>query len=414
MTTQHPPGTDRLRFGADHVPSAGRLRSWLDFSADAARRDFEDLAGLGLDHVRVLPIWPWIQPSRSLIRRRGIDDLLELIDVAAEFALEVAVDLWQGHLASFDLLPSWVPARHQYGVRTDALVRTGLTAYVEQVCRAVATRANVFAVTLGPEADHLRPAERVDPAERDDRAEQDVRTAELLAAARAAAPRLLTLCPLDGAARHGPGQPVTGGPGGPVTVRTRGYGRIGAREDPLGPAATSHADYLVELAAASSADPLRPVWLQEVGVPRPEVPATEAAAVRLTIDQVAANPALWGITWRCSHDTDRRAAGFPDVEGEHGLFTVDRRRTPAASQLASRIAELRARRALAVDRPALVCDLGPDTPPGHRTELAPGGAFHAEWVRLRRAGPLAVLPAHRAEDGAYLAARRIGTVLART
>jgi hypothetical protein len=51
------------RFGANYVPSAGWFYSWLDYDGDAVRRDFADLAGLGLDHVRVFPVWPWIPPS---------------------------------------------------------------------------------------------------------------------------------------------------------------------------------------------------------------------------------------------------------------------------------------------------------------------------------------------------------------
>ncbi|WP_371501938.1 glycosyl hydrolase [Kitasatospora sp. NBC_00374] len=412
MTTQHP-GTDRLRFGADYVPSSGWLSSWLDFSADTARRDFEDLAGLGLDHVRVFPIWPWIQPNRSLIRRQGIDDLLELIDIAAEFDLDVAVDLLQGHLSSFDFLPSWVLTWHQRSVFTDELVRSGLRAYVDQVCRAAATRENVFAVTLGNEVDHLRPADPTGAAT------TATWAAELLAAARTAAPRLLGLYSLHDAAWYAGGHPFhptdAGGLGDLTTVHSRVFDAVPAPGRPPGPATTSHADYLVELAAAGSADPLRPVWLQEVGAPRPEVPAAEAAAsARRMIDQVAPNPALWGVTWWCSHDTDRRQADLADREYDRGLFTVDHRRKPLAAQLAAAIGELRGPRTSAGDRPALVCDVDLHSRPERRAEVAPGSAFHTEWVRLRQAGPLAVVPAHRADDDAYLAARRIGTVLART
>ena len=64
------PGTPR--FGANYVPSAGWFYSWLDYDGAAVRRDFADLAGLGLGHVRVFPIWPWIQPNRAIIRERAI------------------------------------------------------------------------------------------------------------------------------------------------------------------------------------------------------------------------------------------------------------------------------------------------------------------------------------------------------
>ncbi|WP_033819625.1 hypothetical protein [Kitasatospora sp. MBT63] len=416
MTTQHP-GPAALRFGANYVPSSGWLYSWLDFSADTARRDFEDLAGLGLDHVRVFPIWPWIQPNRSLIRRQGIDDLLELVDVAAEFELDVAVDLLQGHLSSFDFLPSWVLTWHQRSIFTDELVRAGLSAYVDQVCRAVATRGNVFAVTLGNEVNNLWPANPTGAGASSEWA------ADLLAAARTAAPDLLSLYSLYDAAWYEPDHPFHPADavrlGDLTTVHSWVFNGVsavdGPAERPLGPATTSHADYLVELAAAGSADPLRPVWLQEVGAPQPDIPAGDAAAfARLMIDQVAPNPALWGITWWCSHDIDRRLADFPDREYDLGLFTVDHRRKPLAEQLARSVAELRTGRTLAHGRPAVVLEADLTTQPERRAEVAPGSAFHTEWVRLRQAGPTAIVPAHRAADPAYLAARGIGTVLAAT
>ena len=83
------PERNSPRFGANYVPSSGWFYSWLDFDPDAVRRDFADLAALGLDHVRIFPIWPWIQPNRGLIRVSAVDDVLAMIDCAAEFGLDV-------------------------------------------------------------------------------------------------------------------------------------------------------------------------------------------------------------------------------------------------------------------------------------------------------------------------------------
>lgn len=407
MTPQHP---SPLRFGANYVPSEGWFYSWLDYSADAARRDFEDLAGIGLDHVRVFPIWPWIQPNRTLIRKRGVDDLLDLIDVAAEFDLAVSVDLLQGHLSSFDFLPSWVLTWHQRSIFSDPRVRDGITAYVDTLTRAVATRDNVFAVTLGNEVNNLWPSNATTP-------EASARwAAELVEVARAAAPRLLSLHSLYDGAWYDPGHPFLPADavdlGDLTTVHSWVFNGVSAIDGPLGPATTSHADYLVELAAASATDPARPVWLQEVGAPRPDIGEAEAPAfVRRMLDALAPNPALWGVTWWCSHDLDRRLADFPDREYDLGLFTVDHEIKPATRELAAFVREQRGGRPAAAPRRALVCDADPRAQPARRAEVAPGSAFHGEWVRLRQAGPLAIVSAARAADSDYLAARGIDTVL---
>ncbi len=159
-------GRRPLRFGANYVPSQGWFYSWLDFSADDVRRDLEDLAGLGFDHVRVFPIWPWIQPNRGHIRERGIEDLLRTIDIAAELGLDVAVDLVQGHLSSFDFLPTWTVTWHRRSLFEDPAVRDGLAAYVDAVCRAIATRPNVFAATIGQRGQQPPPVQRRHAADR--------------------------------------------------------------------------------------------------------------------------------------------------------------------------------------------------------------------------------------------------------
>ncbi|MGW4411084.1 glycoside hydrolase 5 family protein [Nonomuraea sp. NPDC004702] len=402
------PLLDPIRHGANYVPSAGWFHSWLDLSLDAVRRDFEDLASIGLDHVRVFPIWPWIQPNPGLVRQRGVEDLLAVIDVAAEFGLSVAVDLLQGHLSSFDFLPSWVLTWHRRSLFTDRGARDAIAAYADRLTRAVATRGNVFAVTLGNEVNNLYPSNATTPEA------STAWAAELIDVVRAAAPGLLALHSLYDATWYDPEHPFRPADnvdlGDLTTVHSWVFNGVSAIDGPLGPATVSHADYLVELAAATSLDPARPVWLQEIGVPRPDVPeARTAEFVRRTLDAVTANPALWGVTWWCSHDLDRSLSDFPEREYELGLFTVDHRPKPAAKELAAIIDERRGR--TEARRPALRCDVDLRTEPGRRAEVAPGSAFHAAWVRLRQSGPVAVVAGDRADDPGHLTARGIGSVL---
>ncbi|MGH3645927.1 MAG: glycoside hydrolase 5 family protein [Micromonosporaceae bacterium] len=394
----------RLRYGANYVPSQGWFHSWLDFSADAVRRDFADLAGLGLDHVRVFPIWPWIQPHRGLLRQRPIDDLLTLIELAAEFELAVAVDLVQGHLSSFEFLPPWVLTWHQRSVFADREVRDGLADYVRRVSEAVGAHPNTFAITLGNEVDNLWPANPTTPSESRDWA------AELLGVVREAAPRPLALHSLYDATWYAPEHPYRPADavelGDLTTVHSWVFNGVSAIDGPLGPATTSHAAYLTELAAATASDPARPVWLQEVGVPRPDVPAGDAAEfVRRTLHAVAPNPALYGITWWASHDIDRALLDFPDREYDLGLFTVDHQRKPAARAYAEFIADGDV--SPARERPALVAPCDPRTTPDRRAELAPGSDFHTEWVRRNQQRPTAIVTPDHAGDAGYLAARGI-------
>ncbi|TWD73242.1 cellulase (glycosyl hydrolase family 5) [Kribbella amoyensis] len=377
------------RFGANYVPSAGWFYSWLDYDPAAVRRDFADLAGLGLDHVRVFPIWPWIQPNRAIVRERAIADLLDTVDAAAEHGLSVAVDLVQGHLSSFDFLPSWVLTWHKASLFEDSTVRAGLKAYVQAVAGAVATKPNVFAITLGNEVNNLWPDSPTTPEASTSWAQ------DLLAAIRKAAPDVLALHSVfDDAwyqADH-PFLPVDAVDLGDLsTVHSWVFNGVSRVDGPLGPATLTHADYLVELAAATSVDPQRPVWLQEIGVPGPDIPADlQAEFTRRTVELVLPNPKLWGVTWWSSHDIDRRLLDFPDREYDLGLFTVDHQRKPAASALAEVIADVRANGVQPVEASTLAAPVNLRTEPHRRPEVAPGSEFHLQWVAARAAGPVRI------------------------
>lgn len=404
-----PTARDRVRFGANYTPSQGWFHSWLDFRVDDARRDFEDLASIGLDHVRVFPLWPVIQPNRGLIRQRGIDDLTALIDAAAEFDLDVAVDLLQGHLSSHDFLPSWITTWHRASLFTDPAAREGIADYVASVSRAVAARPNVFAITLGNEVNNLWPSNPTTIEQSHQWA------ADLVDVVRANAPDVLALHSLYDDAWYSPDHPFSPVSatdlGDLTTVHSWVFNGVSAIDGPLGPATTSHAAYLVELADAMAPDPSRRVWLQEVGAPLPDVPVAAAAEfVERTVASVIDHPGLFGITWWCSHDVDRALLDFPEREYDLGLFTTDHQAKPVARALADCIAAQRESIEPSPERVAIVAphDLRADL--HRRGETAPGSQFHERWVNASSARSAAiVLPTH-AHDTQHLAARSITRV----
>ena len=397
-----------LRFGANYVPSGNWFHSWLDFDADAVRRDFADLASIGLDHVRVFPLWPLIQPNRSLIRRKPIDDLLTVVDLAAEAGLSVAVDLLQGHLSSFDFLPSWVQTSHHRSLFEDKTVRAGIASYVAEMTRALAGHDNVLAITLGNEVNNLWPHFSATAAATRGFA------SELLDTVGRHAPRKLRLYSVYDAAWYTADHPFDPADatdlGHLTTVHSWVFNGVSELDGAMGPAGVSHADYLVELAAATATDPKRSVWLQEVGAPAPDVPAALAGRfVADTLWHVSTNPALWGVTWWCSHDVDRSLVDFPEREYDLGLFTVDHRPKPAAEALAACIAASPG--PVPERRPGLRCPVDLRAQPERRDEVAPGSSFHSDWVRLRQNGPVAIVPPGRTQDEEYLAARGIRGVI---
>ncbi len=423
-----------MRFGVNHTPSVGWFHSWLDFSPSDTARDMEQIASLGADHVRIFPLWPVVQPNRTLIRQSALRDVATVVDIAGSFGLDVNVDALQGHLSSFDFVPSWLESWHRRNMFTDPDVVASTAAYVEALAAAVADKPNLLGITIGNEVNQFAHAPH--PAPHDTTAEQGHAWAAAMVAAarrglsvasgvsglearRGSAP-LVTVAQYD-AAWYDDAQPF--GPehaadhGDATVTHSWVFNGSAALHGALGPGSVRHGEYLLQLAAAWNRDPERPNWLQEVGAPTNVVdPADAASFTEQTIRHVLDAQHVLGVTWWCSHDVSRSLADFPELEYDLGLFTNDGRLKPAGEAFAAlaRSARDGATTSAAPPSTALVLDDdGPDGAPRHgiRADSAPGGRFAAAWLELAESaldgrGPQVVLRS-RIDDDTLLAARGI-------
>ncbi|GAA2612346.1 glycosyl hydrolase [Streptomyces axinellae] len=419
-----------MRFGVNYTPTHGWFHHWLDFDLDEIRADLDSIAALGLDHVRVFALWPLFQPNRTLIRPRAVEQLVALTDAAAERGLDVAVDGLQGHLSSFDFLPSWTVTWHRRNLFTDPEAIEAQAAYLRTLAAALRERPNFLGMTLGNEINQFSGGPHPDP-----HPASATRTGawlrRMLAACEQGAPGRAHLHAGDDATWYRHGHPFTpeqaATVGAMTAVHSWVFNGTAQRHGPAGRATEQHAAYLIELSKAWATDPARPVWLQEVGAPAPHIPPERAAAfTAATLGAALDCPHLWGVTWWCSHDVDRALADFPELEYGLGLLTHSRRPKPAGRELARVAAGWRAEGpSPALRTTALVLDPQPQpqTPPRTRaqdqlqdqaaqaqvrTACAPGGAFFEAWAALAAEGARpAVVLASRAADPAHLAARGI-------
>jgi hypothetical protein len=415
------------RFGANYTPSQGWFHHWLDFDLDAVRADLDSIAALGLDHIRVFPLWPLFQPNRTLIRPRAVEQLVALADAAAERGLDVNVDGLQGHLSSFDFLPAWTGTWHRRNIFTDPDVVAGQAEYLRTLAAALADRPNFLGMTIGNEINQFSGPPHPDP----DRITPDQAAGwlrRLLDACEEGAPGRLHLHAEYDAAWYQDGHAFTpehsATLGAVTAVHSWVFNGTAQRHGRTGTATEHHAAYMIELSKAWADDPHRPVWLQEVGAPAPLIPAEHAASfTEATVANALDCPDVWGVTWWCSHDVSRSLADFPELEYSLGLLTNDRQVKPAGETIRRVVAEWRDRpyqppvrsTALVVDAPASWdgdAGAAAGTDGRDRSTCAPGGAFFEAFARLTADGvrPTAVL-ASRAADAGHLAARGITEVL---
>jgi endo-1,4-beta-mannosidase len=390
------------RFGVNYTPSRGWFHHWLDFDLDDVRADLDSIAALGFDHVRVFPVWPVFQPNRALVRPRALAQLVSVVEAAAARGLDVAVDGLQGHLSSFDFLPSWTQTWHRRNLFTDPDVIEGQSRYLRAIGEALRDLPNFLGLTLGNEVNLLTPDNPIAP----DDAARWLET--LLAVCGEAAPgRFHTHSEYD-AVWYEAGHPFTPAHaarlGAATTVHSWVFNGTTERHGSRGAATLHHAEYLIELAHAYALDPERPVWLQEVGAPAPDIPADQAADfTEQTLANALTCARVWGVTWWCSHDIDRALVDFPEREYDLGLLTVDRAVKPAGARLQALLAGWRA--VEPVPRPTAVVIGSGDT----RARCAPGGAVFEAWAALAADGVRAALVVD--DDPAHLAARGITEVV---
>ncbi|OKL53629.1 hypothetical protein BSZ39_08565 [Bowdeniella nasicola] len=405
---EHDATASPVALGVNYTPRKDWFHSWVHPDWASVADDFAAISALGCDHIRIFPLWPLLQPNRALIDDAAIANVVRMCEVAADANLNVSVDCLQGHLSSYDFLPSWVTSWHRRNLFTDPDVIDGQRALVTRLATALRELPNTTGVTLGNEfiqfAAPRHPFQHeCTPAQARDW------TATLLDAAATAWS--------DGAHHHSfdddlwfvddhPFTPELATTlGAQTTVHSWIFMQVGPRFGRLHPALPAFARYLCELAAAWSPDPLRPIWLQEVGAPHTWIDDVDAPAfVTDTIRAVADLPQLSAITWWCSHDVSRELADFPALEHRLGLIDEDGTIKPTGEAFAAAARELPTWRAATsvadyLARPAIDVPLAPDGT--NRSLASPTSETFTEWLAAWRSPQPARLRRCPAPEGGH-------------
>lgn len=404
-----------LRFGVNYTPSKDWFYSWLAPDREATRRDMESLAGLGIDHVRILPLWPVVQPNRTLIRHRALRDIREVVEIAGEAGLDASVDVLQGHLSGFDFVPSWLTDWHRRSMFSDPDAIAAQARLVEAFDEHLHDVPTFLGLTLGNEVNQFTSA--VHPTPMPATPHQVTGWLDALHGTGPRDPRHFRLNAEYDAVWYADGHafvPAHSSRHGHMSVvhswifngTAQGYGAMSHES-------VHHAAYLIELSRAFATDPARPAWLQEVGAPLNHLAEDQAPDfLEQTVRAAADSEALWGITWWCSHDVDRRLGDFPDLEHSLGLIGADGAVKPIGHRFAALAAELRERPRPAPRHEAVVVSVDGQDVPVSRAELSPGGGVFEAWMRRVRAGarPALVTSSAAADPGA-LSARGITSLV---
>jgi endo-1,4-beta-mannosidase len=381
-----------MRFGVNYTPSHGWFHSWLHPDWDSIQRDLDAIAELGMDHVRLFPLWPVLQPNRTWINRDGVEDVRHMASLADERGLDVYSDVIQGHLSSFDFVPAWLVSWHETSMFSDPEAVRAQSELVSVLYDALSTVPRFKGLNIGNECNQF--ADRVHPR-------------RMAATAQDAQAWLLALLePIEQKA-HANGHIllhsendavwyVDGHPfeprhasciGDVTSIHSWVFNGTAQKYGALSESGTRHAEYLLELAKAFADQPHRPVWLQEIGAPGNVIDMQDASEFcTKTVEHALDCADLYGVTWWCSHDVASAMSDFPPFEHDLGLFDEDGALKPIGREFAQLARQYRNRPEPVVRSTAVVIECDDTENPVLRAACAPGGSVFEEWMSLSSQG----------------------------
>jgi hypothetical protein len=318
VEANQPGGRDLMkhRFGVNYVPSRNWYYCYNDWDVVAIAHDFDRIAEIDADHLRVMVIWPWFQPNPDYVSTAHLDRLDQMMQLAAERKLDVLPTIYTGWLSGFHFNPPYLENEPFFTSPKWALVQD---LYLEQISRRMQAHPNFLVFDIGNEINCNWPCST---------REGDAWMERVFDRMRKLCPNRVYVNGVD----HQPWFSDTAFTARALVAQQAMvalhcwpyWAQAGKYGKPLDPPYIKLAAGMTALARSLGNDPQKPVWIEEFGacsveMPEDDVPRWLEATVLAAMDEGAS----W-FTWWASHDVDRRFQ-FNSFEYELGLMTTDNR-----------------------------------------------------------------------------------------
>ena len=396
----------RVRLGLNYTPSRSWWYSWTDWDTASIDADLADIEALGMDHIRVMGIWPQLQPNATHVNDEMVDRVRQMLDLAGAHGLDVEVTVLDGAVSGFLFVPPWLINGN--GQVTNLFTDPDAIAAQQRLFTALGTglgdHQSLLGFDLSNEIYWFTQPFGIDVA-------PDVGDGWLRAmfdAAGKAAPGRLNVAGID----HYPwlnddyfSRDALGTTGTLSANHTwAGWADVFSTYGPMSTPSLHYSEYFIELIKAFHTDLGRQVWIEETGVSKVWMdPSLIPSWTEQSIRNMASCEDFWGVTWWCSHEVNASFTGFNPLEYDLGVYTNDRRLKPIGATIASLAREYDTHPPEPLHRDtALVLPDG----------LVPWTPFFEPYMRLIDKGVRpAVVKASRSGDKAYLEARGIDRLI---
>lgn len=98
----------QFRVGVNYWPRRKAMYWWKSFDSEEVKREFDEIAALNLDLIRIFLLWEDFQPDPVVINHEALTNLVEVLDTAVKRDLCVMPTLFTGHMSGVNWVPPWL------------------------------------------------------------------------------------------------------------------------------------------------------------------------------------------------------------------------------------------------------------------------------------------------------------------
>ncbi|HTJ68943.1 MAG TPA: hypothetical protein VL551_15520 [Actinospica sp.] len=397
----------RVRLGLNYTPSRSWWYTWTDWDTASIDADLADIQALGMDHIRIMAMWPELQPNTTHVNGEMVERVRRMLDLAGMHGLQTEVTVLDGAVSGFLFVPPWLINNGNGQVRnlfTDADAIAAQQRLFAALGEGLGDHPGLLGFDLSNEIYWFTQPFGIDVAP----AVGDQWLSTMFDAADKAAPGKLNVAGID----HYPwlnddyfSRDALGTTGTLSANHTwAGWADVFSTYGPMSTPSLHYSEYFIELIKAFHTDLNRQVWIEETGVSKVWMdPSLIPSWTEQSIRNMASCEDFWGVTWWCSHEVNTSFTGFNPLEYDLGVYTNDRKLKPIGATIARLAREYDEQPPEPLHRDtALVLPDG----------LVPWTPFFEPYMKLIDKGLRpAVVKASRSTDKAYLEARGIDRLI---
>lgn len=315
----------KIRFGANYIPSKNWLHSWIDWDEKSVEEDLLACKEIGIDHIRAHVIWQYFQLDKYVINKQAFRNLESFRKVCEKVNMDFCLSVFTGWMSGLFLIPSWTKGME--GIFNDEEIIKGEKFFIKELAGVVGDSPNFLGFDLGNELSCIARYDKSLTIK-----ETDKWNTDMLEYCEELVPNKLH----NNGDDHQPwltnkyfSKEVLANTGAitPLhcyalfTGALERFGREAVESIHLAP-------FMQEIAQAYAKDPNnRKYWVQEFGTVTTDLNEEVFDFMRKSIDAMYTQNNLWGITWWCSHNISKEYTVFSPKEFVLGLFDNDNKIT---------------------------------------------------------------------------------------